>query len=1058
MPTWYHMFNSMLIGSARVWFNKLPPESIDNYEMLRKTFLRNYSQQKKYIKDPVEIHHIKQRKGEPMEAIMERFKAESMHVSRAPECMSISGFMHAILRGEVAAANQSKKKVPPAWKHHETSHIPNFDKRLNFKNQHKSSRRQDRFTPLMKTPKEILAMETIKFKAPSPMIGPAENRNKNNICEFLRDKGHSTDECIHLRKQIKEEVKSGQLSHLVKEIKQGGKRGEQTKTAKKGEAPNKEKGDGEHSTSALMNFMVVRSPSPYNGIIFRPCLRKIQTVLSIAHGMLKFPVEGGIVMICSNTVIPAECRMVAETQNVLPPKEPTATEGIKVAIHPEYPEQTVTIGGSLSEKGRMELCNLLKDNLDIFAWKPADMTGVPRSTAEHRLNIREGCQPIRQKRRGQAPNRNNAIQEEVAKLVEAEIMRRSIPGPRSQHARNQSLSGKSRSDDEATITPNIKRSSEPKRKAGDLKQILIQIREKVTPLLQNPQKVCKKSDFQWTPEAERAFQNMKKCIAELPMVTAPKPKEELIMYLYAVKKAVSVVLLTEKDSRACHKEADEVLPSIPGGVDFIAERPDEEGPSMEVQAEETIPELWTLFMDGSSCLEGSGARLILTSQEGEEFTYALRFEFDASNNEAEYEALVAGLRIAKQMGVKKLIAKVDSRLVANQINGLYEAKEQSMTQNTKKKVNRREGNPSSSGRGRRVLLDDTTGRISYERKSFLEAWLRCVGPTQAEYEVKEIHEGSCSMHSGPRSVVAKAIRSGYYWPIMHKDAWNIIRKCDDCQTHRPVPRNPQQKLTPITSPWLFYKWGIDISGPFSEVQGKVKFFIIAIDYFTKWIKAKPVATIMGSQVNKFVWDNIVCRFGLLEEIIFNNRKQFRDNPANRSLGEGIKARLGEDNRNWVEEVPHVLWAHRTMIKTSNGDISFSFTYCTKAVIPIEEIGMPSIRCAEVNQAENDEGLFLNLDILEERREKAAVPEARNKAKMEKYYNAKVHNTSFRPGGFVYRSNEESHAKESGKMGPKWEGPYEVVEALRKGAYKLRNESGDVLPRTWNVQDLKKCYL
>ncbi|GJW69447.1 hypothetical protein Tco_0123871 [Tanacetum coccineum] len=199
---------------------------------------------------------------------MERFKAESMHVSRAPECMRISGFMHGItnldlikklndnipkfveemmsvttsfLRGKVAVANQSKKKVSPAWKHHETSRRPNFDKRLDFKSQHKSSRRQDRFTPLTKTLKEIMAMETVKFKAPPPMIGPAENRNKNKFYEFHRDKGHNTDECIHPRKQIEEAVKSGQLSHLVKEIRQRGKRGEQTKTAKKEEAPNKEK-------------------------------------------------------------------------------------------------------------------------------------------------------------------------------------------------------------------------------------------------------------------------------------------------------------------------------------------------------------------------------------------------------------------------------------------------------------------------------------------------------------------------------------------------------------------------------------------------------------------------------------------------------------------------------------------------------------------------------------------------------------------------------------------------------------------------------------------------
>nr|GEU48532.1 ribonuclease H-like domain-containing protein [Tanacetum cinerariifolium] len=156
------------------------------------------------------------------------------------------------------------------------------------------------------------------------------------------------------------------------------------------------------------------------------------------------------------------------------------------------------------------------------------------------------------------------------------------------------------------------------------------------------------------------------------------------------------------------------------------------------------------------------------------------------------------------------------------------------------------------------------------RNSFLKPWLRCVGPFQAEYVAREIHEGSCSMHSA---------------------------------------------------------------------QGKVKFLIVAVDYFTKWIEAKPVATITGNQIKKFTQDNIVCMFGLPGKIISDNGKQFRDNPfkdwceklnikqrlafikhpqtneqverANHSLGDGIKARLRGDNKNWVEELPHVLWAHRT---------------------------------------------------------------------------------------------------------------------------------------------------
>ncbi|GKE46737.1 reverse transcriptase domain-containing protein [Tanacetum coccineum] len=81
------------------------------------------------------------------------------------------------------------------------------------------------------------------------------------------------------------------------------------------------------------------------------------------------------------------------------------------------------IGSTLIEEGRSKLCGLLQYNLDIFAWKPADMTGIPRHIAKHRLNVREGCSPVRQKKRGQAADRNQAIQEEVGKLVEVGIMK-----------------------------------------------------------------------------------------------------------------------------------------------------------------------------------------------------------------------------------------------------------------------------------------------------------------------------------------------------------------------------------------------------------------------------------------------------------------------------------------------------------------------------------------------------------------------------------------------------------------------------------------------------------
>ncbi|GJR41445.1 reverse transcriptase domain-containing protein [Tanacetum coccineum] len=371
--------------------------------------------------------------------------------------------------------------------------------------------------------------------------------------------------------------------------------------------------------------------------------------------------------------------------------------------------------------------------------------------------------------------------------------------------------------------------------------------------------------------------------------------------------------------------------SVKGQVlaDFIVERP-EEAQDDSAREEEPLPARWTLFTDGSSCVDGCGAGVILTDPEGVEFTYALRFQFETTNNEAEYEALIAGLRIAEKMGVKNLEVNVDSKLVANQVNGTYIAKETDMikylekvkaltntfrafsikqvprSKNKKADALSKMASTSFARLSKQVLVEELKEKSINERevlavveeegdtwmipiheyltdetlpaernkaraikhksqrfaiingilykKSFLGPWLRCVGPSQANYVLREIHEGSCSMHAGTRSIVAKALRTGYYWPTMHKDARTLIKACQECQVHKTVPRKPQEKLNPITSPWPFYKWGIDIAGPFPEGPGKVKFLIVAMDYFTKWIEAKPVATITGNQVKKFAED------------------------------------------------------------------------------------------------------------------------------------------------------------------------------------------------------------
>ncbi|GJT33293.1 reverse transcriptase domain-containing protein [Tanacetum coccineum] len=231
--------------------------------------------------------------------------------------------------------------------------------------------------------------------------------------------------------------------------------------------------------------------------------------------------------------------------------------------------------------------------------------------------------------------------------------------------------------------------------------------------------------------------------------------------------------------------------------------------------------------------------------------------------------------------------------------------------------------------------------------------------------------------------------------------------------------------------------------------------IVAMDYFTKWIEAKPVAPITGNQIKKFTWDNIVCRFRLLGEIILDNGKQFWENPF--KDWRRNKSEIGHKEQEVDGRAFSCSMGTSHHDKSSNGDTPISLTYGTEAVIPAE-ISMPTLRIAEVDLVQNNEALEINLDLLEERREQAIIREAKRKARMEKYYNSKVKNTSFKPGDLVYRNNDASRMENTGKLGPKWEGPYEVTEALEKGAYKLRDRDGKQLPRTWNISNLKKYYI
>ncbi|XP_075644936.1 uncharacterized protein LOC142615907 [Castanea sativa] len=479
---------------------------------------------------------------------------------------------------------------------------------------------------------------------------------------------------------------------------------------------------------------------------------------------------------------------------------------------------------------------------------------------------------------------------------------------------------------------------------------------------------------------------------------------------------------------------------------------------------------WEVYTDGASNRKGAGVGVVLISPEKLVIEKSLRLGFPATNNEAEYEALLVGTQMVRHLGGKVVRVFCDSRLVVGQVNGEFEAKDERMKSYLKRvqgvlglfdsfKIQQVPRGHNSHADSLAMLATSLGSKLP--RMVMVEDLLSSSLTSIPAVRVHSIHVGPSWMdpiiaflqhgilpedgkmaekirRSAPRywlSGEQKLYRRSYAGPYL---------LCVHPEAVEPLLEELHEggNLNPLSSPWPFAKWGLDIVGPFPRATGNRRWLIVGTDYFTKWVEAEPLANIRDVDAKRFIWKNIITRFGVPHTLISDNGLQFDSKVFRRYCAEmgirngystpyypqgngqaeatnkvilaGLKKRLDDAKGGWVEELPH---------------------------------------SDQYDEASNHDLMNDCLNTIEESREIANVKMGNYHQKLKQTYDKGVRTRPLVPGDLVLRKVVGVAKNPAwGKLGPNWEGPYRITSMAGVGAYRLEDLDGGVIPRPWNWND------
>ncbi|XP_071699828.1 uncharacterized protein [Rutidosis leptorrhynchoides] len=417
-------------------------------------------------------------------------------------------------------------------------------------------------------------------------------------------------------------------------------------------------------------------------------------------------------------------------------------------------------------------------------------------------------------------------------------------------------------------------------KIAALTRFLSKAAERQLPFFRTLKGCLKQKNFVWTEEADKAFQETKQFLATLPTFIAPVDGEILYLYISIVNEAFSSVLVAERNK--VQKPVYFVSKALAGISGRLPKWAIELG-AFEIAYLPRTSVKGQVFSDYLADMTGQLEVIHERTPSGEEHTYALRFNFDVTNNETEYEALLAGLNVARKMNILQFRAYVDSQLVENQFNGSFEAPELS-----------------------------------------IQKYLKLLQEAAEKFEFFELTQVSRSQNK--KADALKEVQPNWMDPIMHYLCKNTL---------------PEDKKEARL------------------VRERSPMYVIKNDMLYRKSYLGPLMRCVG--------------------------------PA-------------------------------------------------EAATIIEEVHNGS--CA----------------LHSERRLMAVIRETNNKQQIAKYYNKKVRALAFDIGEWVLRNNEASRAEKLGKLGPNWEGPYQIVGINAVGSYKIQDNEGRHIPNTWHATLLKRYYM